>query len=249
MEWRPSAEEPPSAPEWQSSAETSGDSERTRSRLHHRRPPTALGVAVHSTGCQRRPRAATVPLGGDTRLQREGGRGEHRAALPVHRCDGGQHLGIDRPDTTDAHFVELVLLLIPNCDFALISLAVDYFLEQTMRHKVGRSFQTAQLIEPLVVLLAWWLGIGDVTLAFDGFEVVSLFTTILLLGFLMVDTKVYWVHGVLLLVDWVCLVSRRSLCLRLRQSDLLLFIFRIPDIQQYRYLPLPIQATVDEPQS
>lgn len=100
-------------------------------------------------------------------------------------------------------FVGLVLLPLPNCDFAPISLAVDNFLEQAMRYTVGRSIQTALLVEPLVVLLAWWLGVGDVTLAFDGFEVVSLFTTILLLGFLMVDAKVHWVHGVLLLADWV----------------------------------------------
>lgn len=100
-------------------------------------------------------------------------------------------------------FVGLVLLPIPNCDFAPISLAADNYLEQTMRYTVGRSVQTALLVEPLVVLLGWWTGIGDVTLAFDGFEVVSLFTTILLLSFLMVDAKVHWVHGILLLADWV----------------------------------------------
>ncbi|KAK0649875.1 hypothetical protein B0T16DRAFT_137639 [Cercophora newfieldiana] len=100
-------------------------------------------------------------------------------------------------------FIGLILLPIPNCDFAPISLAVDNFLEQTMRYTVGRSIQTALLVEPLVVLLAWWTGVGDVTLAFDGFEVVSLFTTIVLLGFLMVDAKVHWVHGILLLSDWV----------------------------------------------
>ncbi|KAM7199039.1 vacuolar calcium ion transporter [Rhypophila sp. PSN 637] len=102
-------------------------------------------------------------------------------------------------------FVGLILLPIPNLDFAPISLAVDNYLEQTMRYTVGRSIQTALLVEPLVVLLAWWTGAGrgQVTLAFDGFEVVSLFTTILLLGFLMVDAKVHWVHGILLLSDWV----------------------------------------------
>jgi len=99
-------------------------------------------------------------------------------------------------------FVGLILLPIPNCDFAPISLAVDNFLEQTMRYTVGRSIQTALLVEPTVVLLAWWAGVGEVTLAFNGFEVVSLFTTIMLLGFLMVDAKVHWVHGILLLSDW-----------------------------------------------
>lgn len=83
-------------------------------------------------------------------------------------------------------FVGLILLLIPNCDFAPISLAVDDQLEQTMKYTVGRSIQTALLVEPAVVLLAWGLRIPDVTLAFDGFEVVSLFTTILLLNFLVV---------------------------------------------------------------
>lgn len=100
-------------------------------------------------------------------------------------------------------FIGLILLPIPNLDFAPISLAVDNYLEQTMRYTVGRSIQTALLVEPLVVLLAWWTGVAPVTLAFDGFEVVSLFTTILLLGFLMVDAKVHWVHGILLLSDWV----------------------------------------------
>lgn len=100
-------------------------------------------------------------------------------------------------------FVGLILLPIPNCDFAPISLAVDDQLEQTMKYTVGRSIQTALLVEPAVVLLAWALRIPDVTLAFDGFEVVSLFTTILLLNFLVVDAKVHWVHGILLLADWV----------------------------------------------
>ncbi|KAK4445457.1 vacuolar calcium ion transporter [Podospora aff. communis PSN243] len=100
-------------------------------------------------------------------------------------------------------FIGLILLPIPNCDFAPISLAVDNFLEQTMRYTVGRSIQTALLVEPLVVLLAWWTGVGDVTLAFNGFEVVSLFTTVLLLGFLVVDAKAHWVHGILLLAEWV----------------------------------------------
>jgi Ca2+:H+ antiporter len=100
-------------------------------------------------------------------------------------------------------FVGLILLPIPNCDFAPISLAFDDSLEQTMKYTVGRSIQTALLVEPMVVLLAWWTGVSDVTLAFDGFEVVSLFTTILLLNFLVVDGKTHWVHGVLLLADWV----------------------------------------------
>lgn len=89
-------------------------------------------------------------------------------------------------------FVGLILLPIPNLDFAPISLAVDDRLEQTMKFTVGRSIQTALLVEPLVILIAWGMGVEGVTLAFGGFEIVSLFTTILLLNFLVVDGKVHW---------------------------------------------------------
>jgi Ca2+:H+ antiporter len=99
-------------------------------------------------------------------------------------------------------FVGLILLPIPNCDFAPVSLAIDDHAEQTMKYTVGRSIQTALLVEPLAVLTAWWMRVQGLTLAFDGFEVVSLFTTILLLNFLIVDAKVHWVHGMLLLADF-----------------------------------------------
>lgn len=89
-------------------------------------------------------------------------------------------------------FIGLILLPIPNCDFAPISLAVDNRLEQTMKFTVGRSIQTALLVEPLVILISWGLNVPGVTLAFGGFEIVSLFTTILLLNFLVVDGKVHW---------------------------------------------------------
>ena len=99
-------------------------------------------------------------------------------------------------------FVGLILLPIPNCDFAPISLAVDDCAEETIKYTVGRSIQTALLVEPAVVLFAWALKIQDVTLAFDGFQVVSVVTTILLLNFLVVDACVHWIHGMLLLADF-----------------------------------------------
>jgi len=101
-------------------------------------------------------------------------------------------------------FVGLILLPVPNYDFAAVSLAADDYLGQAVKYTVGRSIQTALLVLPLVVLMGWGMQVpGGVTLALDGFEVVSLFTTILLLNFLVVDAKVHWVHGVLLLADWV----------------------------------------------
>jgi Ca2+:H+ antiporter len=78
-----------------------------------------------------------------------------------------------------------------------------------MKYTVGRNNQTALLAIPLVVMISCGIVGGEgMSLALDGFEVLSLFTTILLLNFLVVDAKVHWVHGVLRLADFVRFVSK-----------------------------------------
>ncbi|KAL1872993.1 hypothetical protein Daus18300_004134 [Diaporthe australafricana] len=99
-------------------------------------------------------------------------------------------------------FVGLILLPILNCDFTPIISAMHDDMNATMDYTVGRSIQTALLVTPFTVLLAWWLDIEDVTLVFDGFEVVSLFATVLLLNLIISEGKNNWVMGVLLLADW-----------------------------------------------
>lgn len=91
-----------------------------------------------------------------------------------------------------ATFVGLVLLPVLNCDFTPIISAVRDDMNATMDYTVGRSIQTALLVTPLTVLLAWWLGIESVTLVFDGFEVVSLFATVLLLNLIISEGKNNW---------------------------------------------------------
>ncbi|KAL3952940.1 hypothetical protein ACCO45_012883 [Purpureocillium lilacinum] len=108
--------------------------------------------------------------------------------------------------TTDAHlsktFVGLILFPLSSCDYVPMALAMKDKLCHTVTSTVGKSIQTALLVTPTIVLLAWCLGVDQVTLVFDGFEVVSLFATVLLLNFLIVDARVHWVQGVLLLADW-----------------------------------------------
>lgn len=91
-----------------------------------------------------------------------------------------------------ATFVGLVLLPVLNCDFTPIISAVHDDMNATMDYMVGRSIQTALLVTPFTVLLAWWLGIEGVTLVFDGFEVVSLFATVLLLNLIISEGKNNW---------------------------------------------------------
>lgn len=89
-------------------------------------------------------------------------------------------------------FVGLILLPLPNCDLAPILSAFRDKLDTTMNCTIGKCLQTALLVTPLSVLIAWGAGVEDVTLVFDGFEVVSLFAAILLLNFLVSDGKVTW---------------------------------------------------------
>lgn len=89
-------------------------------------------------------------------------------------------------------FVGLILLPILNCDFTPIISAVNDDMNATMDYTVIRSIQTALLVTPLTVLLAWWLSIEGVTLVFDGFEVVSLFATVLMLNLIISEGKNNW---------------------------------------------------------
>lgn len=84
----------------------------------------------------------------------------------------------------------LILLPVPKGDLAAISLVVDDELEQTVGYTVGRSIQTALLVEPAVVLLGRGLRIPDV-IVFHGLEVVSVLTIILLLNSLVVNARVH----------------------------------------------------------
>ncbi|KAK6219486.1 hypothetical protein LQW54_002219 [Pestalotiopsis sp. IQ-011] len=89
-------------------------------------------------------------------------------------------------------FIGLVLLPIPNCDFSPIANALEDQLDSAMTYTIGKCLQTTLFITPLTVLIAWGMGVDEMTLVFDGFEIVSLFAAILLLNFLMEKGSVTW---------------------------------------------------------
>jgi Ca2+:H+ antiporter len=89
-------------------------------------------------------------------------------------------------------FIGLVLLPIPNCDAGPIGLASNDMLDETMNDTIGKCLQTALFVTPLTVLIAWGMGVDEMTMVFDGFEIVSLFAAILLLNLLMERGQVTW---------------------------------------------------------
>lgn len=90
-------------------------------------------------------------------------------------------------------FIGLVLLpLLNNFDAGPIESARQNRVSVTIRITVGKCLQTALLVTPLMIIAGWGLGIEAMTLYFDGFEVASLFSSIVLLNYLIIDGTSTW---------------------------------------------------------
>ncbi|KAL2006316.1 hypothetical protein VTN00DRAFT_9970 [Thermoascus crustaceus] len=68
---------------------------------------------------------------------------------------------------------------------------------------VGSSMQIALLVMPLVVVVGWIIGNDDMTLYFDGFQIILLFVSVLLVNYLIGDGKSHWLEGVMLMTLYV----------------------------------------------
>ncbi|KAJ5908881.1 hypothetical protein N7495_001563 [Penicillium taxi] len=68
---------------------------------------------------------------------------------------------------------------------------------------VGSSMQIALLVLPLIVVIGWIMGVEDMTLNFDGFQVILLFVAVLLVNYLLADGKSHWLEGVLLMTMYL----------------------------------------------
>ncbi|RAL66789.1 hypothetical protein DID88_007572 [Monilinia fructigena] len=100
-------------------------------------------------------------------------------------------------------FVGLILLPFLNNDLMPITCARMDKLDLSIMASAGKSLQTSLLIMPLIVIIAWVWGIDDMSLLFDGFQVVSLFMAVLLFNFLIAGGKSNYLQGVLLLSIYV----------------------------------------------
>lgn len=67
---------------------------------------------------------------------------------------------------------------------------------------VGSSIQIALFITPIVVILGWCMN-KAMTLYFNLFETVSLFVTVFVVNFLVLDGKSNYLEGVLLMAAYI----------------------------------------------
>ncbi len=108
-------------------------------------------------------------------------------------------------------FVGLILLPIVGnaCEHATaVTVAIKDKMDLAIGVAIGSSMQVALFLIPLLVIIGWGMGNEYMNLAFDDFQVVVLFVSVLLVNYLISDGKSHWLEGMLL----VCLYFIIAVC-------------------------------------
>jgi Ca2+:H+ antiporter len=108
-------------------------------------------------------------------------------------------------------FVGLILLpIVGNAaeHATAVTVAIKDKMDLAIGVAVGSSMQVALFLIPLLVIIGWGMGIDDMTLSFDLFQVAVLFVSVLLVNYLIGDGKSHWLEGQLL----VCLYFIIAVC-------------------------------------
>ncbi|KAJ5476104.1 Sodium/calcium exchanger membrane region [Penicillium sp. IBT 31633x] len=103
-------------------------------------------------------------------------------------------------------FVGLILLpIVGNAaeHATAVTVACKDKMDLSIGVAVGSSMQIALFVLPLIIVLGWIIGVEDMTLNFDGFQVIVLFVSVLLVNYLIGDGKSHWLEGVLLMMMYL----------------------------------------------
>ena len=65
-------------------------------------------------------------------------------------------------------------------------------MDTCLQATIGKCIQTVLFVIPIVVLIGWGMGIDEMSLEFDGFEVAALFASVLYINFLTGNGKSNW---------------------------------------------------------
>lgn len=140
------------------------------------------------------------------------------------------HAGISQ------EFLGLILLpIVGNAaeHATAVTVAIKDKMDLAIGVAVGSSMQVALFIIPLLVIIGWGMGLDDMTLAFDVFQVAILFVSVLLVNYLIADGKSHWLEGLQLMCLYV-IIAVCSWC-KFQYADsavitLLYFIANIPPV-------------------
>ncbi|CAK7567798.1 MAG: hypothetical protein SEPTF4163_005767, partial [Sporothrix epigloea] len=115
--------------------------------------------------------------------------------------------------TTKGHISKefLGLILLPIVGNAAehataVTVAVKDKMDLAIGVAVGSSMQVALFLIPLLVVIGWGMGMDDMSLSFDIFQVAVLFVSVLLVNYLIGDGKSHWLEGMLLMCLY-CIIA------------------------------------------
>ena len=89
-------------------------------------------------------------------------------------------------------FVGLVILPLLSNDPTTLIIAYKDRMDLSLELTMGKCMQTALMVVPLVVIIGWGMGVEDMTLQFNGFEVASLFASILIVNYIVQNGWSTW---------------------------------------------------------
>jgi len=89
-------------------------------------------------------------------------------------------------------FLGLVILPLLSNDPTAIMVAIQDKMDISIALTLERCMQTSLLIVPLTVLLAWCMGVDEMTLEFQGFSIAALFASIIIVTYVVQEGKSNW---------------------------------------------------------
>ncbi|KAK7738938.1 hypothetical protein SLS63_002275 [Diaporthe eres] len=84
-----------------------------------------------------------------------------------------------------------------------VTVAIKDKMDLAIGVAVGSSMQVALFLIPLLVIIGWGMGVEEMGLSFDVFQVAVLFVSVLLVNYLIGDGKSHWLEGMLLMCLYV----------------------------------------------
>ena len=103
--------------------------------------------------------------------------------------------------TISEGFVGLILLpIVGNAaeHATAVSVAIKDKMDLALTIAAGSSLQVALFLLPLLVIIGWIIGNDDMTLGLDIFQLSLLFVSVLLVNYLLADSKSHWLEGLVL---------------------------------------------------
>lgn len=89
-------------------------------------------------------------------------------------------------------FVGMIILPFLSNDYTSIFVALKDKMDMSLTLTLERCMQTALMVVPLTILIAWGMRIDNMTLEFDAFSTAALFASIILVTYVMLEGKSNW---------------------------------------------------------